>query len=98
MGYEIQDWMYKRAVAMLTGKFPRFVFLFQECRAPYLCSLIELSPQFADMGGKAERGIEIWRECLKTDKWPGYPDRICNVEPPTWAFNQWEASLQESER
>jgi len=94
MGYEIQDWLYKRGVYMLTGKVPRFVFLFQENKAPYLCSLIELSPQFADMGSRAERGIEIWKKCLASDCWPGYPSRICNVEPPVWAFTQWEASQQ----
>jgi hypothetical protein len=89
MGYDIQDWLYKRGVYALTGKVPKFVFLFQECSPPYLCSLISLSPQFADMGRRAERGIELWRECLSTGVWPGYPSQICHVEAPAWAAAQW---------
>jgi hypothetical protein len=46
---------------------------------------------YADMGNqKVERGIKVWRECLKSGVWPGYPQTIYTVEPMPWNLASWE--------
>ena len=90
-GYDIQAAFYTRGVREIEGTEPKFIFLFQEIEEPYLCSFIGLPPQFMDMGAsKVDYGLFLWRQCLEKNEWPGYPQRICWVEPPTWALAQWE--------
>ena len=36
-----------------------------------------------------DRGVELWRHCMKTDRWPGYPAEIVTPEYPGWAEQQW---------
>ncbi len=96
MGYHLQDALYRRGVRALTETNPTFVFLFQECEPPHMCSLAALPSQFADMGDwQVERGIEIWRKCLAENDWPGYPDRICYPDVPGWAYAQWLGEVEE---
>jgi len=85
-GMDIQAAMYVRAVKAITGIEPRFVFVVQEVEPPYLLSLIGLTPQWMAFGAhKLHRAIETWRECLRTDTWPGYPSRVAWLELPAWA-------------
>jgi hypothetical protein len=89
MGYDVQDALYKLGVYLLTGKQAKFVFMFQETSEPFLCSFVSLEPAFADVGyAKVMRGMEIWRQCLETNVWPGYPSMICHVEAPPYALAQ----------
>jgi len=91
MGYDIQESLYKRGVYQLTGQAADFVFIFQEAIEPYLCSFIALSSQFTEMGnGKVDRGISLWRTCLESGEWPGYPTNVCLIDPPAWALTEWE--------
>ena len=93
LGYDIQDALYRRGARTLCQDDIPFVFMFQETSEPYLCSFISLPPEFAALGeSKVERGISLWRQCLKTGEWPGYPSAICYPELPTWAQFQWELS------
>ena len=90
-GYDIQDGLYRRSVTATDGKDPKFFFLVQEDEPPFMCSLISLSPQFREIGWqKASAGIEMWRRCLTTGEWPGYPNRVCYIEPPPWVATAWE--------
>ena len=95
-GYDIQWALYRRGVKAVTGVEPDFFFLVQETYPPYLCSLVSLPPMWQQMANeKVEYGIWLWRECLKTGIWPGYPDRIAYVDPPGWALAQWESRAAE---
>jgi hypothetical protein len=90
-GLDIQDAFYRRGVRAIDGTEPQFVFLVQETSAPYLCSFIALPPQFKAMGEeKVNRGIDLWRHCVKTGEWPGYPKRVCYVEPKPWMLASWQ--------
>ena len=90
-GLDIQEALYRRGVKAVEGVEPTFIFMVQETEAPYQCSFPQLSPVFQNMGQqKVEKGIELWRECMTTRKWPGYTQRIVTVEPPAWAVAQWE--------
>ena len=89
-GYDIQEAWYRRGVKAITGNDPKFIFMVQETKEPYLCSFIGLSPAFQAMAEqKVIRGMDLWRQCMGSGEWPGYGSRIAWVEPPSWSLN-WE--------
>lgn len=91
MSYDIQDVFYCRGVKAVEGTEARFIFLFQEDEEPYFCSFVELPDIVKAMGEqKVENGIFIWKECMASQNWPGYPAHIVNVNYPKWAITDWE--------
>ena len=61
------------------------IFLVIEQDAPHGCSLIGLDPMTRENAErKVARAIAIWRECMKSGKWPCYPTQICYAETPAW--------------
>lgn len=90
-GLDVQDAFYTRGIKAVDGTEPDFYFMVQETKPPYLCSFIDLDMVFREIGQeKTKKGISIWRDCMATDKWPGYPPKVCTVEAPGWAMAQWE--------
>ena len=91
MGYQIQDSFYSRGVKSIYGVDNKFIFIFAEVNEPYLCSFVGLSPQFKNMGQQQiEFGIFTWKQCLKNNEWPGYPQKVAWVDAPAWALAYWE--------
>lgn len=98
MGYPIQWSLYRRGVNVVEGTRPDFVFMAQENTPPYLCSFHSLDLMLADMADqKVDAGIKIWRKCIKTGKWPGYPNRVCYAEGKPWDFAEWEIKKSQME-
>ena len=96
MGYDIQNSLYVRGVNAIEKTAPKFVFVVQETEEPYLCSFIGLPPEFLEMGKqKVDYGIFLWRQCMDRDEWPGYPNKVCWINPPVWALNSWESRAAE---
>jgi hypothetical protein len=92
MGYDLQDSFYRRGFKAQYNLEASFVLMVQETTKPYLCSFISLDPQFQDEARKkVERGINLWKYCIQTNDWFGYPTRVCHVEMPAWAMN-WEST------
>src|SRR3990172_8160 len=86
-GYDIQAALYTRGVKAVDGTDPKFIFMFQETHEPYLCSFVGLPPEFMEMGrSKIEYGMFLWKECLSSGIWPGYPNKVCWVDAPAWAL------------
>lgn len=95
-GYDVQAQHYREVWHALTGEWRRFVFCFQETTAPFATCFIELHD---DPGGDADwieaataktaKARAIWRECLATDKWPGYPAEIVKVGARSWHTRDW---------
>lgn len=91
-GLDIQDSLYCRGVTEVSGTPPRFIFMVQEINPPYLCAFFSFDAMTQDMGNqKVERGIQIWRECMASGKWPGYPPIVQTLEAPPWALAAWES-------
>lgn len=83
MGTDVQAAIYRRGVRAVTGKSPRFQFAVQETKPPFALSIIELSPQAMDMADeRVNEAIDLWRHCLTTKHWPGYPAVVCHIDPP----------------
>lgn len=88
--YDVQASMYRRAVRAVTGVTPEFNFVVVETSAPFALSVVSLTPEgWALADAKADYAINLWRECLTTDRWPAYPARVVYAEPPGWAEAQW---------
>lgn len=89
-GYDVQESFYRRGVKNIEGTDPKFIFMVQENEPPYQCSFVGLSPEFQNLGeSKVVRGLDLWRTCILTGEWPGYPKQVCWVDPPPWALG-WE--------
>jgi hypothetical protein len=99
MQYDLQAGFYKRGLAAVGGpEDAQFVFLAQEIEPPYACSLHTLSASFAAIADdKVRQAIEIWQECIETDTWPTYTNRICCAEPPNWVLNQFMEAMEQRE-
>lgn len=93
---DIQYALYRRGVKSIEGgNSPRFLFFVQETFAPYLCSVIGLDPQTAEIAKqKVQYGKFMWEKCMATGEWPGYPQRVCYVESKPWEVAAWEYKSQ----
>ena len=92
LGYDMQEAWYRRGVKALgLSDDPQFRFIVQEASAPYALSVIGLTPTAQALGEmKVWRAMETWRWCLKHDRWPGYPNQTCYIEPPAWEMGKVE--------
>ena len=81
---------YCRGIHAVTRVAPVYVYLFQEVDPPYCTSFVSVSPAMLELGrAKVTYALGRWRECISTDVWPGYDQRIHYAEPPSWALEQW---------
>lgn len=97
-GLDVQDAYYREGVNQVEHTFPQFVFLIQETKRPYLCSLMELSEQYSVMAQeKISKAKKLWKRCLKNDDWPGYPANVAIIDPPPWVTAKWEEKRQYEE-
>ncbi len=94
LGYDVQAAFYLRGIHEVLGiEAAEFRFVVQEKAPPYALSVVALTPGALALGeAKVHRAIEIWRDCLRADRWPGYPADICYVDAPAWEEVRWEAA------
>jgi len=95
-GYDVQAQHYREVWHALTGEWRRFIFCFQETTAPFATCFIELHDDKGDeadwieaAAAKTAKARRVWRECLATDKWPGYPAEILKVGARSWHTRDW---------
>jgi hypothetical protein len=85
-GYHVQAAFELAGIKAKTGKDAAYVWLVQEVDAPFACSLLGMTPEFRAFAETARRkAVSVWAECLATDCWPAYPNRICYLDLPPWA-------------
>jgi len=90
MGYQVQAAMYLRAVKAVTGTDAIYRWVAVETTAPYAVSVLQLAPDaLALADAQLDHAIGIWRECLATNRWPGYASRVHFVEAPPWEEARW---------
>jgi hypothetical protein len=63
-----------------------FVLVFQEKTAPYLVTVAEPDSEALAIGRALNnKAIELYADCVKRDRWPGYTDDIELISLPPWA-------------
>jgi hypothetical protein len=68
----------------------RYLFVVQEDTKPYALTVAEIGEGALTMGRKMlDMAVTIWRDCMKRDRWPGYPEEIARPDYPGWAETEW---------
>jgi hypothetical protein len=89
-GCDIQAAWYRRGIRAVFGLYAGMRFVVQEASPPYALSVIGLSPDVLILAEKkVMHALEIWRECLRTGQWPGYPAMTCYASLPPWEEARW---------
>lgn len=92
-GWCIQAAMQERGLGILdpqnVGR-RRFRFGVLEQYPPHAMTIAELSESCMTMGRKQlQVGIDIWKRCVKENRYPGYPLKTIVPEYPGWKESQW---------
>jgi hypothetical protein len=85
IGFDFQRAFYGRGISQVFKvKNFRFIFIVQENFAPYTISIIEIdAPTVRAAMRHVKTAVGIWRSCLRSNSWPGYPDETIRVAPPS---------------
>lgn len=71
------------------GSPDNFVFIAVEKKAPYAVGVYVLDAESVDLGRAQYRAdLNRYAECLRTDNWPGYGDKIQTISVPGWHANK----------
>jgi hypothetical protein len=109
MHYDVQAAFYLRGLKALdleetrngveTGRIPAVYRLaIVETTPPYALSIMSLSPAgMALANAKVDRALMLWKRCLETNEWPAYRQQVAIAEPPSWAEEQFWASVDRDE-
>jgi len=92
-GYHQSAAHYIDGVKAATSEELPFHFVLVEKTAPYFVSVVELDIEAVNIGRQLnDRAKRIYRECVETNTWPGYPNADL-VSLPMWAIYQAEEIL-----
>ena len=89
-GYDVQARHYLDTWKAISGEDRAFRFIFQEKSEPYEVCVVQLSPDSLELAGrKIIRAREIWRNCIASDYWPGYPRGVHQIALPEYFHGEW---------
>lgn len=93
-GYHTQAEFYRRGIYHLTrdvGRLPRFLFLVQETKPPFMAYFVENSEAMTEVANsRIGRALGLWERCLRTNEWPGYSTDVYQADPPVWVIRDEE--------
>ena len=96
--YHVQRGHYLDVLERATGRVAEMVFIVVEKQAPYLVGVHQIDREFADMGEVEMRAArDLYRRCLESGVWPGYPETINLVQPPVYAIYQHQDKFGENQ-
>jgi hypothetical protein len=90
-GYHCQDEWYRRGARelALADEQAAFVFVFQEKDPPYLVTVVQVDDDALYLAEQRNRrAMEIYRDCVDADFWPGYSSEIELITLPAWAHRE----------
>lgn len=92
-GYHQSAAHYIDGVKAATGEELPFHFVLVEKTEPYLVSVVELDVEAVNIGRQLnDRAKRIYRECVESGNWPGYPAAEL-ISLPMWAIYKAEEIL-----
>lgn len=100
LGADVQAAFYLRGYKAVSGIEAQWRFVVCENEPPFACSVVGLTPAVLEIGRrKVEYAVGLWRECMESGRWPGYPARTCYAELPPWIESSWlEKEMREENR
>lgn len=98
-GYDLQYGAYKDAVETIYPHFAghgKFYLAFYEAKAPYCVTIAELDGAMRMLGeSKWQKAKRIWRDCMESDYWPDYVDKIVRIEAKPYDLEDVEDTTDE---
>lgn len=87
--YAAQAACYATAVKAITGKDALHIFIACESQAPYDAAVFTLDDQSLQTGLLQYRQmLNRYAECVKLNKWPGYPDKVQILSLPGYSHKR----------
>lgn len=97
-GYHVQAALYSDAIKKITGKWPRFYFLFVEKTYPYAVRLAGLDADAIKIGRATYRQVLIqYKKCLETGVFPAWESVVETIELSSWVVKQSELMMEASD-
>lgn len=94
-GWDLQAAWYCRGVEQLVPELrgrTRMLFVVVETAPPHECRVIALDGSARHVGHRrAVHAAALFADCLRRDRWPGYPAEVETIETPGWHATRWEA-------
>lgn len=90
-GYYNQQAHYCKGVKTIykTSGYPDFMFIPVEKVLPYECSFLVGDENMLNIGLKENHKLlSLYKQCLDTDNWYGYEDKLQPITLPVWAANK----------
>lgn len=88
-GYDVQAAWYLDCAKAAGLSISSFIFIAVEKSPPYAVAIYELESDAIELGRqKYKKALSIYKHCLATGEWPGYPTDIQIITLPTWAYNE----------
>lgn len=97
-GYHVQAQHYLAGLQALAPipqgqPFRRFCFFVVENDPPHCVAVYELDETaLAAAEDDRQRYLRTWRQCVETNRWPGYGDGVDLISLPAWALKLWESA------
>lgn len=90
-GADLQAAFYRRGIRAVLGiSDPVFRFVVAELDPPHALCVMQPGPDvLAIADRKVDVALDLWRHCLRHNRWPGYPSRTCHIELPTYRETAW---------
>lgn len=97
LGYFMSAAHYIDGMEAATGERMPFLFILAEKTAPYPPAVVELDDEALEYGRRMNaRAKRIYRRCLETGEYPGYPE-TGRISLPGWAINRMDDLLIDGE-
>jgi len=92
LGYHMQEHIYSTGWPLSGGcNINAFVFIVVEAKAPYCTVVYELDPSAVTEGRALfEKALDLYKKCMETDEWPGYPTDVVQTDIPNFAYRETE--------
>lgn len=88
-GYDVQAAWYLDVAKADGIEISNFIFVAVEKNPPYAVGLYELDAESIEIGRtKYQKGLSIYRHCVKTGEWPSYSPDIITLQLPKWAMRE----------
>jgi hypothetical protein len=95
-GYHVQLGFYLAGCRALNlaGDDAEALLVVQETRPPYLVTVAQPDPTAMRLGAiRVREAIDLFAECVKDDRWPGYADDVVPAELPPWETKELRAEV-----
>lgn len=85
--YHLQAAFYVDVVAAVTGESLPWYWIAVESEPPHGVAVYRADPETLARGRELHRrALALYSECRRSDRWPGYPDKVQEFHLPGWAL------------